>query len=110
MYLLISCPNPFPLSIRQSIRQHQGVDKPGVRQVPESNEEQRKMEEIGCEIICGPPTTLAVKGEMRETTNKEGSELQESKQKKKQTTMTLSKETSKQIKNQARPEKTLSED
>ena len=41
---------------------HQGMDRPGVRQVPEGNGEQGKMEEIGCEIICGAPTTLAVKG------------------------------------------------
>ena len=32
-------------------RQHQGMDSSGVRQVPE-----------GSEIICGAPTTLAVKG------------------------------------------------
>ena len=43
-------------------RQHQGMDRPGVRQVPEGNGEQGKMEETGCEIICGAPTTLAVKG------------------------------------------------
>ena len=43
---------------------HQGMDRPGVRQVPEGNGEQGKMEEIGCEIICGAPTTLAVKGLM----------------------------------------------
>ena len=43
-------------------RQHQGMDRPGVRQVPESSGEQRKMEETGCEVICGAPTTLAVKG------------------------------------------------
>ena len=43
-------------------RQHQGMDRPGVRQVPEGSGEQGKMEEIGCEIICGAPTTLAVKG------------------------------------------------
>ena len=34
-------------------RQHQGMDSPGVRQVPEGSGEQRKMEETGCEIICG---------------------------------------------------------
>ena len=28
----------------------------------EGGGEQRKMEETGCEIICGAPTTLAVKG------------------------------------------------
>ena len=43
-------------------RQHHGIDRPGVRQVPESSGEQGKMEETGCEIICGAPTTLAVKG------------------------------------------------
>ena len=43
-------------------RQHQGMDRPGVRQVPEGSGEQRKMEETGCEIICGAPTTLLVNG------------------------------------------------
>ena len=43
-------------------RQHQGMDRPGVRQVPEGSGEQGKMEETGCEIICGTPMTLAVKG------------------------------------------------
>ena len=45
-------------------RQHQGMDRPGVRQVPEGSGEQGKMEETGCKIICGAPTTLAVKGLM----------------------------------------------
>ena len=43
-------------------RQYQGMDRPGVRQVPEGGAEQVKMEETGCEIICGAPTTLVVKG------------------------------------------------
>ena len=43
-------------------RQHQGMDRPGVRQVPEGGGEQRKMEETGCEVICGASTTPAVKG------------------------------------------------
>ena len=43
-------------------RQHQGMDRAEVRQVPEGSGEQGKMEETGCEIICGAPTTLAVKG------------------------------------------------
>ena len=43
-------------------RQHQGMDRSGVRQVPEGSGEQGKMKETGCEIICGAPTTLAVKG------------------------------------------------
>ena len=41
-------------------RQHQRMDRPGDRQVPEGSGEQGKMEETGCEIICGAPTTLAV--------------------------------------------------
>ena len=45
-------------------RQHQGMDRPGVRQVPEGSGEQGKMEKIVCKIICGAPTTLAVKGLM----------------------------------------------
>ena len=43
-------------------RQHLGIDRPGDRQVPEGSGKQRKMEETGCEIICGAPTTLVVKG------------------------------------------------
>ena len=43
-------------------RKHHGMDKPGVRQVPEGSGEQRKIEGNGCEIIFGAPTTLAVKG------------------------------------------------
>ena len=45
--------------------QHQGVDRPGVRQVPEGGGEQGKMEETGFKIICGASTTLAVKGLMK---------------------------------------------
>ena len=45
-------------------RQHQGMDRPGVRQVPEGSGVQGKMEETGRKIICGAPTTLAVKGLM----------------------------------------------
>ena len=45
-------------------RQHQGMDRPGVRQVPEGSGEQGKMEETGCKITCGAPTTLVVKGWM----------------------------------------------
>ena len=43
-------------------RQQHGMDRPGVRQVPDGSGEQRKMEETGCEVICGAPTTLAVEG------------------------------------------------
>ena len=43
-------------------RQHQGMDRPGVRQVPEGSGEQGKMEKTGCKIICDAQTTLAVKG------------------------------------------------
>ena len=41
--------------------QHQGMDRPGVRQVPDGSGEQGKMEKTGCKIICGAPTTFAVK-------------------------------------------------
>ena len=36
-------------------RQHQGLDRPGVRQISEGSGEQGKMEETGREIICGAP-------------------------------------------------------
>ena len=42
-------------------RQHQGMDRPGVHQVPEGSREQRKVEETSCEVICGAPVTPAVK-------------------------------------------------
>ena len=40
------------------------MDRPGVRQVPEGSGEQGQMEKTGSKIICGAPTTLAVKGLM----------------------------------------------
>ena len=43
-------------------RQHQGMDRPGVRQIPEGSGEQGKMEETGCEIMSSAPATLVVKG------------------------------------------------
>ena len=43
-------------------RQHLGMDRPGVRQVPEGSEERRKMEETGCEVICDAPTTSVAQG------------------------------------------------
>ena len=43
-------------------RQHQGMDRPGVCQVPEGSGEQRKMEETACEIICDAPMTFLLKG------------------------------------------------
>ena len=45
-------------------RQHQEMDRPGVRQVSEGSGEQGKMEKTFCKIICGAPTTLTVKGLM----------------------------------------------
>ena len=45
-------------------RQHQGMDRPGVRKVQEGSGEQGTMEKTGCEMICGAQTTLAVKGLM----------------------------------------------
>ena len=43
-------------------RQHQRMDRPGVRQVPEGIGEEGKMDETGLEIICGTQTTIVVKG------------------------------------------------
>ena len=45
-------------------RQHQGMDRPGIWQVPEGSGEQGIMEKAGCKIICGAPMTLTVKGLM----------------------------------------------
>ena len=42
-------------------RQYQGMDGPGVCKVPEGSGGQGKMEETGCEIICGAPVTLSLK-------------------------------------------------
>ena len=46
-------------------RQHRGMDRPGVRQVPEGSGEQGEMDKTGYKIISGAPTTLAVKGLMK---------------------------------------------
>ena len=43
-------------------RQHQEMDRPRVLQVPEGSGEQGKMEKTCSKIICGAPTTFAVKG------------------------------------------------
>ena len=45
-------------------RQDEGMDRPGVWQVPEDSGKQGKMEKNGGKIICSAPTTLAVKGLM----------------------------------------------
>ena len=45
-------------------RQHQGMDRPGVRQVPEGSGEQGKTEKTGCGIICCAPSTFAVMRQM----------------------------------------------
>ena len=42
-------------------RQHQGMDRPGARQVPEGSGELGKMEKTGCKNICGAPMTLTGK-------------------------------------------------
>ena len=43
-------------------RQPLGMDRPGVRKVPEGSREQGKMEETGFETTCGAPVTLEFKG------------------------------------------------
>ena len=42
-------------------RHRQGIDRPGVRQVPEGCGEERNMEETSCEIISSAPTTPALR-------------------------------------------------
>ena len=46
---------------KKEVGRPQGMDRPGVRQVPEGSGEDRKAGEAGCEVICGSPTTPAVK-------------------------------------------------
>ena len=46
----------------EEMERHQEMDKLEVRQVPEGSGERGKIEESGCEIICGAPATLVVKG------------------------------------------------
>ena len=59
---LIVC-DPEVLQTEEEVgRQHQGLGRLKVRQVPEGSGEQEKMEETGCETTCGAPTPLAVKG------------------------------------------------
>ena len=54
---------PFCFHLKSEVgRQHQGMDRPGIRKVLEGSGEQGKMEETDCEIICGAPTTLMVRG------------------------------------------------
>ena len=47
------------------IKLHVNNDRPGVRQVLEGIGEQRKMEAVGCEAICGAPKSPAVKGQVK---------------------------------------------
>ena len=53
-------------------RNHQAMDRPRVRRVPEGSAEHGKMEETGCEVNCGSPTTPEVKGEVKEVKAKPG--------------------------------------
>ena len=41
------------------------MDRSGVCQVPDGSGEQRKMEKTVCEVICGAPMILAVKGQAK---------------------------------------------
>ena len=43
-------------------RQHWEIDRPGVCHILDGSGEQRRMEETGCEVICGAPKTSAIKG------------------------------------------------
>ena len=57
--------NKTRLSEKEVGRQHEGMDRPGVRQVPEGSGERRKMEGTVCEVIHGALTTPAVKGQVK---------------------------------------------
>ena len=46
----------------EEVGRQQGMDRPGVRQVQDGSGEYGKMEETGCEMICGASTTFVVKG------------------------------------------------
>ena len=46
-------------------RQHEGMDKPRVCQVPEGSGEQSKIEETGCEVMYSAPMTPLVKGQVK---------------------------------------------
>ena len=52
--------------IKRSGKTASANSMPGVRQVQESSGRQRRMEEACCEIVFGTPTTLAVKGSVKE--------------------------------------------
>ena len=49
---------------KEEVGRHQGMDRPGVCQVPQGSGEQGKMEKTGCKIICSALTTLTVRGLM----------------------------------------------
>ena len=47
---------------KKEVERQQGIDRPGEFGKSQSTVENReKMEETGCEVICGAPATLAVK-------------------------------------------------
>ena len=49
----------------EAVIQLQGMARPGISKVLEGSGEQGKMDETDCEITCGAPVTLAVKGYIR---------------------------------------------
>ena len=49
---------------KRSWKTTSGNGQAQVCQVPEGSGEPKKIEETGCEVICGAPTTLAVKGQV----------------------------------------------
>ena len=46
-------------------RQHQGIDRPRVCQVPKGSGQQRKMKKTGFGVFCGATTTPTVKGQVK---------------------------------------------
>ena len=52
-------------------RQHQGMNRPRVRQVPQGSGEQGKMEETGYEVVCGVTGARAVKVKVKRVEKEE---------------------------------------
>ena len=57
-----SSSGPAKTIFQGTAQKHQETDSLGVHQVLEGSGKHSKIDETGCEVICGAPTTLVVKG------------------------------------------------
>ena len=55
----------------EEVGRHQGMDRPGVWQVPEGSGKYGKMEKTGCKIICGAQMTVKVKAKKKKSSETE---------------------------------------